>query len=288
MPEKPNRLSVAHIYLKRGIRWHRNSNPFLSGDAFAQLSDVQFGKPRFHGNEPNLKEISDAEVIFVPSDYLQEVLTRFKGRLRPKVILTGNSDYEFHSMPEDIPSTVKLLLLQNSFISDGKRIETLPIGIENLRWGVNGHPSLMKVLPDQNMENRVMIGPFGPTHEIRDRVLREFSEVNGPWKIFDKRLSPDQYVANMAQHTHIAAVRGNGEDTHRLWETLYRGRSPILVENEWSNSLRKFNLPINFIEFWNPDLVRNSVRNKDLFTIDPSRYGPLWIPYWKEKIANSI
>ena len=288
MREKPSKISVAHIYLKRGIRWHRNSKPFLSGDAFAQLSDVQFRKPRFHGKEPNLKEISDAEVIFVPSDYLQEVLTRFKGKLRPKVILTGNSDYEFHSMPEDIPSTVKLLLLQNSFISDGKRIETLPIGIENLRWGVNGHPSLMKVLPDQNMKNEVMIGPFGPTHEIRDRVLREFSEVNGPWKIFDKRLSPEQYVANMAQYTHIAAVRGNGEDTHRLWETLYRGRSPILVENEWSNSLRKLNLPIKFIESWNPYLVRNSVMNKDLFTINPSQYGPLWIPYWKEKITNSI
>lgn len=288
MGEKPSRMSVAHVYLKRGIRWHQHSTPFLSGDAFAQLSDVQFRKPLFHGNEPNLKEISDAQVIFVPSHFLQEVLTTFKGKLRPKVILTGNSDYEFHSLPEDIPSTVKLLLLQNSFVSDGMRIETLPIGIENLRWGVNGHPSLMKVLPGEDLRNELMIGPFGPTHEIREQVLREFAEVNGPWKISDKRLSPQQYITNMARYKYIAAVRGNGEDTHRLWESLYRGRTPLVLENDWSSSLRKLNLPISFIDSWSPELVRNLIRNSNLLPLEPLRYASLWIPYWKEKIAKSL
>ncbi len=288
MENKPTRLEVARVYLKRGLRWHRNSAPYLSGDAFAQLCDVQFKKPRFQGKEPNLNEIKNAQVIFVPSEHLQEVLSTYKGVLKPKVILTGNSDYEFHTIPEDIPRTVELLLLQNSFISDGKKIVTLPIGIENLRWGVNGHPRLMTPSLVNLDQPSLMVGPFGPTHKIRELVLKEFSETQGPWEVIRERITPQQYAKVMARHGFVAAVRGNGEDTHRLWESLYRGRLPILIENSWSNSLRKLNLPLNFVESWDPNQVQKILNKSYLSAFNPNHYEALWMPFWRKTISNAF
>ena len=44
--------------------------------------------------------------------------------------------------------------------------------------------------------------------------------------------------------------RGNGQDTHRLWESIYLKTIPILLRNNFSLNFYNLNLPVLLIDNW--------------------------------------
>jgi hypothetical protein len=205
------------------------------------------------------------------------------------VIIAGNSDFEFKSELLDVPNSVKAVYLQNSFISDNKRFFTLPIGIENFRLGVNGHPRLMKYSPITSKVNReILFGPFGNTHNLRAEVNSTFINKFGPWRVLRGRVSPHSYAKISKKFYWIACVRGNGIDTHRFWETLYRGRFPIAMQDAWLRSLDDLNLSILAVPDWSIASMYNIMNSKAPEQFDPRLVEPLWMPYWENKIQQFI
>ena len=58
----------------------------------------------------------------------------------------------------------------------------------------------------------------------------------------------DDYLVSMIQHKFCLCPRGNGIDTHRLWESLYSRTVPIV---RYENAYRDFkDLPILFVDDW--------------------------------------
>ena len=239
MNYRPSRVKVLGVYSKRLLRHRRISRPYLSGDAFASICDITYEPPKFQRYRPSVLEIKRANSIFVKSDQLDYFLEKFGSDLRARVIICGNSDFEFHEVPKNLPDSVQLLLLQNSYISNGDRIRTLPIGLENFRWGVNGNPKNITPTLCSHPEEKILFGPFGDTHISRNNVKRFLlSNLSEQWDYVNDYLEPSLFDKLTAQYKYVAAVRGNGVDTHRLWETLYRNRFPIVHESSWSRSLR--------------------------------------------------
>ena len=285
MDYRPSRFQVSKVYAKRAIRWRRNSAPFISGDSFADFADVVINPPKFRGNSPSLNEIKRASIIFIRSHDLKGFLAEYKGMLSAKVIISGNSDHEFHNYDLEIPAKTRLLLLQNSYLLEDSRIKTIPIGIENFRFGVNGHPNVIRQLssiPDK----KVLIGPYSNTHPVRSEVISRFENFVGPWTILTTRKTPEElnYIANT--HEFTAAVRGNGVDTHRLWETLYRGRMPICQSDDWLRSLGALNLPMLEVTDWDPREVNELLLNYSFESFDPLSLEALWMPYWERMIRK--
>jgi hypothetical protein len=202
------------------------------------------------------------------------------------VIISGNSDQEFH---QDLilPSRVKLLLLQNSFISDGSRIQTVPIGLENFRWGVNGNPKFLNFKNFGRAKNEILFGPFGLTHSARALVISEISSHEGPWSWLEGYIQPREFDKLTARYRYVAAVRGNGVDTHRLWEALYRGRYPIIQQDGWSTSLRALGLPIIEVSEWNEAELLQVV-DQPRVQFNPDDLPALWMKYWVEKIRKAV
>ena len=286
--KRPSRAYVAGVYAKRIMRWQRTSKPFLTVDAFANLADFRLNPVPWRISELNSKDIKAAEIVFCKGEELDPML-RAHPSITAKVIICGNSDYEFHTIPNKLPSSVRAIFLQNSFISDNKRIFTLPIGIENLRWGVNGHPKLLKQVPPGSLYDKVLFGPFGNTHPLRNRILKEFSDNPGPWEVLPpKRISASDYAAIAQKHRFVAAVRGNGVDTHRLWESFYRGIWPIVQKDSWSSSLDYLNLPVLKINKWTVTELLNVFDSLPRMEFNPLNYDSLWMPYWERKIRTFL
>ncbi|CAN2231080.1 hypothetical protein MCETRE36_00042 [Candidatus Planktophila dulcis] len=287
--QRPSRFKVIQTYAKRAIRWRRNSSPYLSGDLFSDMSDVSMYPPRFRGKQPDLDSIRAAKVIFCPSDKLQDFFKEFHDDISAQVIVCGNSDYEFKELPENIPKTVKQLFLQNSFISDRPLVTTLPIGIENLRWGVNGNPRNLTPGEDwPQRRNEILIGPFGLTHPIRVEVKDNFSNPVIGINLIQNRLEPARYAKLANETRYVAAVRGNGVDTHRHWETLYRGGIPVILRDSWSDGIRGLHLPFLEVTDWDVQQLQ-SITEKDLnLGFNPDQLPALWWPYWKELIASYL
>lgn len=287
--QRPSRLKVLQTYTKRVIRWRRNSSPYLSGDLFSDMSDVSMYPPRFRGKQPDLATIRSAKVIFCPSDKLQDFFREFQSDISAQVIICGNSDYEFNELPVNIPNGVRQLFLQNSFISDHPLVTTLPIGIENLRWGVNGNPK--NLTPGEawpQRRNEILIGPFGLTHPIRLEVRKNFAQPIEGIKLIQSRLEPAQYARIANKTRYVAAIRGNGVDTHRHWETLYRGGIPVILRDAWSEGIRGHGLPFIEVTAWDAQQLHLITENDEDLGFNPARMPALWWPYWKELIASYL
>lgn len=286
---RPSRISVALIHSNRLRNTWGNSKPYLSGDLFSDEADVSFFSPRFRRIKPSVKAIRQAKVIFCPSSRLGEVFDIFSGILNPTVVICGNDDHDFTSLPANIPATVKHLFLQNSFIPNSSFTTALPIGLENLRWGKNGFPRLMKnEVPWESRKNKVMVGPFGLTHQERYVIRESIPESNEVFELFTQRLSP-QELSHISQHfKFIAAVRGNGVDTHRHWETAYRGSYAIVKRDDWSCNFRGLDLPFIEVEEFSTVEISKVTSMFDRAPKDPKDIPALWWPYWRKQILEKL
>lgn len=284
MTYRPSRAEVLKVYGKRVLRWRSNSWPYISGDAFADLADVTFNPPKYRGRGPSLKELKQARVLFVNSSDLKEFLDNFGTQIEAKVILSGNSDTEFHESLK-IPNSVNSIFLQNSFISDNVKLFTLPIGIENFRWGVNGNPRFITPGPIRGTSAGTLFGPFGNTHNVRNQVRLNFNQESNTWRFVEGYITPKQFNLLAQDFEFIACVRGNGVDTHRLWETLYRARTPIIFKDRWSESLRHLSLPIRSIESWDRSSL-HKVTQSPATLFEPRQLPQLWMPWWENFIRE--
>lgn len=285
--KRPSRIKVLGVYSKRALLRSFNSKPYLSGDLFADYADYVHLPVSYRYNRSWWNSLKQAQVIFCPSDHLQDFLSNFSSDINARVIISGNGDHDFKSIPEDIPKSIQKLYLQNSFISDGHRIETLPIGIENLRYGVNGLPHNLKFNPRSQRQNKVLMGPFGLTHPDRIQAFDEFQHLNQSVDLIQDRIMPGDYAKLMSQYKFVASVRGNGVDTHRLWEALYRGCVPLLIEDSWSRSLAQIKIPHRLVNEWSLEEVQETLQYPDQ-AFNPKSIPSLWWPYWKEKIESAI
>ena len=270
------------------MRWRRNSSPFISGDLFADMADYVYNPPRFRAFKRQKISLRDAKVIFCQSDNLEELFTSCFNEINASVVICGNSDFEFHVLPKKIPPSVKALFLQNSFISDNKFVFTLPIGIENFRWGVNGNPRLLKKRVE-NPLNKILFGPFGNTHPTRTQIIENFSGSELLWDCLPSgRISPKKYARIARRYRMIAAVRGNGIDTHRHWESLYRGVIPVTLRDEWSESLQAIGIPFCLINTWDEESVARIFTIPTMPALNALEIGAIWEPYWRHLIHSFV
>ncbi len=277
------RLKALEIYALRAVLNSRTNAPFISGDGIANLCELSMYSPIRKRGIPSDLEIRNAASIFVPGHKLDEFLLQYKHTLKAKVLVVGNSDRDYLTKEFSIPNTVKFLLLQNSHVSN-KIISTLPIGIENLRFGRNGFRKYFKYRETSKID-KILVGPFSNTHSERKEIESFSSAQNSKIVVLDKYLSPRKLANIASRYSFIACPRGNGTDTHRFWETLYRGSIPIVKKSAWAQSLKMYNLPFIEVESWSPDEVIEKVNSYEgLVPFNPHKIPALWLPYWENLI----
>lgn len=281
----PNYLRRAAIKYRTCYYRNKTNEPFLSGDTFSHHADLRISSLPL--SEQQGSQLRQARVIFCKSELLKDFLEENKSRIEAKVILSGNSDFEFHESKLALPNSVKACFLQNSFISDDKRIFTLPIGLENLRLGTNGIPRLFKIDTEWARKvNRLLIGPFGLTHDDRRNLRGLATEKIASVDFGTRRLAPKSLAKLNSSYKKVAAVRGNGVDTHRLWEILYLGSIPVVKIDAWSLSLRGLGLPLEYVEDWSQAEIAKVAEGDYLQPVKPSQLVSLWWPYWKSRIES--
>jgi hypothetical protein len=256
---------------------------------FADNCDIAIGSDGLRRRPISGRSIKSANVIYCRSDLLESFFEENFKLITAKVVIAGNSDREFHTYPDKIPPSVRHLFLQNSFISNSARTTAIPIGIENKRWAVNGVKSFMSsTIPWDERSNAIMVGPFGLTHPIRVGIEETFSKLSlNEIAFYPNRLEPINYAKIAGGYKFVAAVRGNGVDTHRHWESIYRGSKIVVQRDNWSINFEDLNLPIIYVDGWSVDSVLESLKN-DSFFKDPKELPTLWWPYWNEKIRKFL
>jgi hypothetical protein len=272
-------------YSKRLYYYHKNNAPFLSGDLFADSADIQMYPPKLRNLQPSRRSVSAARVIFCPSDELERFLDDYSGSINARVLILGNGDRDFDFLDESLlPASINKIFVQNLH-NEGERSSLLPIGIENLRLGTNG---LRKYFSESYVntakQEKILVGPFSMTHSDRDFYNNAALETSERFTILRGRIAPGEFAEISSKYRFVAAPRGNGIDTHRFWEALYRGSYPVVNKSSWSSLVKNLNIPLIEIDSWEENSF-NSVPAR-MQNMNPRNIPALWWPFWN-KLINS-
>jgi hypothetical protein len=253
----------------------------LSGDVFADSADAAVYPPRFRGSQPSSLQVSEARIIFCPSDRAEEFFSDFKGKVNAKLLILGNGDRDFLEPISRVPSSIQHIVCQNLNFVD-KRYHLLPIGIENTRLATNGKLDLFSSrFVDVRKSNKVLVGPISLTHIERNEIIDSNYTSEIVIKQMD-RVKPKEYAHISSHYRFVGAPRGNGIDTHRFWETLYRGGIPIVKKSVWSSQVRLMNVPLVEIDSWSEDdLIRGVLEANTLSPTSIRSLPQLWWPWWE-------
>jgi hypothetical protein len=120
----------------------------------------------------------------------------------------------------------------------------LPIGIENSMWF--NHELLEKVRKTTNIiKDKEIYFYFSlNTHNSRKECYEKLKNI----LTWNTKLSKQDYFIELKRHKYAICPRGNGLDTHRLWECLYLDVIPIMLKKD---SVNIDNLPIIYLDDWN-------------------------------------
>lgn len=193
----------------------------------------------------------DAARVFAYTDDLDEAIKRacdyFSG---PRLFMIHNGDTEI-SFEEVFPllntfPSIQIFLQNNTL--DHPRIRSLPMGVQNKMWRPF-NPNI-PYTPSYDLANktiRVLSSHFGASHPIRKQIVDEVASIEDVCIL--SRCNFSEYIEKTKAAIFSICPRGNAQDTHRLWETLYSHAIPVVIDGPFIQQLKKtLCLPLCIVE----------------------------------------
>ena len=248
------------------------NDEIICGENFLGLADCFIGSiyslnanpntHRFSKQNIHIDSINDTDElfiaqkrIFVKTDDIQHFYARFHNNLEDKIIITHNSDHEIsrEGFSQHIKKVKRQYSQNCSFTDtddDTAKLVPIPIGIENRMWF--DHDILHRIRKRQDIPKTKGVYFFFSlgTHPSRKECYNTLKDVIE----FNQNRSREDYFVELKRHKYAICPRGNGLDTHRLWECLYLDVIPIMLN---SDSVHINNLPIIYLDKWSDLDVTN-------------------------------
>lgn len=208
----------------------------------------------------------------------------------PRLIVSGHSD---HPITDEIAKRYPNAKWY-SVNTQTHQVHGLPLGITNntnegILFPIYGNTDIMVEVASmpREIENLVYMNLNIVTYpEERQPLWDMFKDKN--WVTVDESVNTldgrKRYLQQIRNHSFVLCPRGNGIDTHRLWETLYMGSIPIvrkdIAHRDW------LDLPILFVDSWE-EVTEERIRNElERFQNTTWNMEKLRVSYWIERIRN--
>ena len=210
-----------------------------------------------------------------------------------EVIISGHSDFGIHDSHVKLFSP-KLWYTVNKQTSNSSVI-AIPLGITNNTNESDIHPvygdldSMIEVMSQPIEKTQLVymnfnIGTYPQERQLVWDLFKTKSYVT-IGSIVNNIPGRTNFLREIKAHDFVLCPRGNGVDTHRLWETLYMGSIPIVKRDIAHTGFE--DLPICFIDNW--EEVNEDFLAKEKVRIINNCCGEkLRISYWIDKINKSI
>jgi hypothetical protein len=174
------------------------------------------------------------------------------------------------------------------------KVNGLPLGITNdcndspIHRIYGNIPMMVEVASSPRTIQNLLYVNFSLNTYPAERVPLMNYLKNKPWVTFEESLSTMEgrkhYLQNVRNHRFVACPRGNGVDTHRLWETLYMSSIPIVIRDiahsDWMD------LPILWIDNWNQVSEEYLIEQEKVIQSKEWTMEKLKVGYWITKISQ--
>lgn len=270
---------------------HPESYPYVSGDSFRALAD------HIHDETGTFDPVSvkQGDVVFVSNPltlpYLQTIHPQIK---HPYILIEHNGDNSIGKETADMLDEKIIRFYAQDVIYAHDKITPIPIGIENLRYHINGIPSLFNRI-------RRSIEKYPPIR--KNRIFFFFSvDTNpaerGPAKeyflshmLMDTvvgMLSPRLHLKTLMTYKFVVSPPGNAIESCRTWEALYMKTVPIVKDFVAMRYFASLGLPVWIVNDWHElsNCTDGALSKKYDEFIKNANWEPLHMDFWMNQIRT--
>lgn len=264
-------------------------NDFLSGYNFARNSNVVFSEVLPENNSYKIYvaenfELDDENIIFCKTDYILDLFEVLKEEeeIKNLKLITHESDYEINEKLFSFkPKCISKWYAQNVNY-DHKDLIPIPIGIANDYCQITLKINNLK--REGNPEKLLYVNHRVETYPKGRKWIYDYFENNDWCSVDQPNLTLNEYKEKLDNHKFIICPRGNGIDTHRLWESLYHGIIPIVEKNIHCKCLK--DLPVVIVNSFK-DITREFLEDEfEKFSNTEFNMEKLKVSWWIDAIRN--
>ena len=261
-----------------------------------KLKDIKYNTDDIITTDGYLSFCNENNICYIKTDFFYIGPFNWRGESHPKIIndvcVIGHSDYP---IVDEISRRFDKVFCINKD-SSSENTYGLPLGITNdcddsPLHRVYGNREIMIEVHDEYLEKEnLSYINFNISNYPTERQFIFDKFKNESWvKIGDVENSIEgrkKFLRDLRSSKFVFCPRGNGIDTHRIWESLYMGSIPIV---KYENAHHLFtDLPILFIKEWS-EISEDFLNDKYLEMINKEfNLNKLKIGYWKEFIKSNI
>lgn len=226
-------------------------NDFLSGYNFARNSDSIFSETILEKNTHKTYivdsfELDDDNILFCKTDHILQLfeILENENEIKNIKLITHESDYEinenlFRLKPKCISKWYAINVNYKN-----KNLIPIPLGIANDYCKITLKYDDLK--REGTAKKLLYINHRNSTYPQSRTWIYDHFETNDWCTVDEPNLSLEQYKKQLDNHKFILCPRGNGIDTHRLWESLYHGIIPIVEDHIQYSCLK--DLPVLIVK----------------------------------------
>lgn len=256
------------------------------------------------------EEFYDFGVHFSKIDYWYEEI-KIAAKNNKHVFVTHQGDKPVtQEMVNFAPSQIKFWFAANCQATSSKNcmVIKIPLGLNNVNYVINRssrngkyssdfsqfddyHDNIILARNSKNeIKNNLVYSNFNvkTNYKMRSECKNYFI---GQTFVFHetKKLSHLEYLKKCLEFDFVLSPPGNGEDCIRIWESIYLGIFPIVLDLE---SMKEFeDLPIMFVKRWQDVNEKTLIDFKNkilhLFMNKQINLDKLKINYWRNRIKES-
>lgn len=253
-----SKLNLGRILSGRGSANRLASFPFISGDTFRSVANfhLEAGSSLSVLADQIMANASPGSVLFCEVGRLRDLVNlAAQNDIQKVTIIVHNGDIISEELISELRPLVNKIFCVN-WLGSRRVAEPIPIGIENVRWNINGRlDEYIQYYPAKLFLN---ISRERPTTcfqafnvktnpEERGHVAQIFSDIENS-VTYARRISRSQFLAQLNASKFVVSPPGNGPDCHRTWEAMYAGAVPIVLLKSWPFAHLK--LPVLAVRGW--------------------------------------
>ena len=262
--------------MKQLIRY--NSLPLLADhvvnhpNSYYESIGVEVAHNKIVFNSVDELDIRPYDTIFINALLLEENISKLLKFKTPFHLVTGNSDFGIKSR------RIQLLLSSDNLITwAGHNLQKLADNMLSIPIGFSETGEKRpqsKVWPDPSAYEKnmkIVLTPLSNTNAERHSInLDKFKNV----KKYIEKIPYFNYLEILAKSEYSICPRGNGVDTHRVYESIAMNSVPIVRPGMLSSLYRD----LGCIEIENWDAL-----DETALTLNKLNRDVIYLDYWKNK-----
>lgn len=261
-------------------------NDYVNGDRLKRSCDVAV---EIGHNPSHLRSACQAKSVFIKTDFVEECFDAMrKGRNKPCIIVTGNSDLKvterlWYKKPELVHKWYG-----TNIVTRQHGLVPIPLGTENVKSpGYSGDMGVIErilVARSRDIKNLAYIN-FNPrtNPDEREPILDLFAGKS--WATHVGYGNPfEETMRQTREHKYVFAPPGNGMCTHRMWEAIYLGAVPIVKRSVHTEAFE--DLPILLVDQWDQVTQELLESTWDDFNKRQWNMEKATLRYWRQRMRS--